>query len=47
MRATNKALITLILATLVAINVYSLDHVIVNNALAKQQPLNQGSQVSL
>jgi hypothetical protein len=36
MRAT-KVLLTLILTTLVVINVYSLGHVIVNKALAKRQ----------
>jgi len=38
MRATNKVLLTLILATLVVINVYSLGYMIVNKALAQRQP---------
>jgi hypothetical protein len=40
MRATNKMLLTLILATLVVINVYSVGYVIVNKALAKRQSVD-------
>jgi len=38
MRATNKVLLTVILATLVLINVYSLGYMIFNKALAQRQP---------
>jgi hypothetical protein len=40
MRATNKVVLTLILAILVVINIYSLGYVIVNKALAKRQSVD-------